>query len=632
MECLQLSCYNLGWDKQADKKDRPRLSHLGEGERVRLIRVLLMFLLILLAPACAAGSRGLPETEYFFKTPADFKETSFVFDLTGEGASEVTVAVTFTPEPVRETRLVVRGADGCMLYSLALTGACPEMMALTSLREVNSRELLFAWRVEGSGGFLGYVLLGHSPAGFGELLREEGLAHGAVSLSGGALEQTAARYGPDSPNSMPAAMEKTCRLWDGTGFAASTATQLRDMRYSYDSRLERDTIAAMPANIEEIITRKALEMDVPPVLVKAIAMVETGGRHYNSDGTVVTGSSGEIGLMQVLPNPLVFTPEEREKLKDVEFNIETGIKTLIEKKMYSGLVRPVFVEPGYPGRINMSDNILESWYFAIWSYNGWTQVNNPGYPGVSNTYQDKVIKYVKSYGANMEGVPRYLFTEELPPAGKTFSLPGKNSGGLMPLEPGAKARVVNASQLNVREKPGTVYGLGKDEVRVLKTLLEGEEVVLLEGPYTNTRSRWYLVAPSGNEGGWQGWAAATYKYDANRLLFVDYLIKEKSFSGIEWPSQVNITDYRKVWNVRFNRRVDRSSINSGSIYVIDGNGRGVDVKVTVGDTDNTVQVVPQVDYRFGETYYLYITENVCSLDGKNLTRPVRMKFTVKPPL
>jgi len=603
---------------------------------VRLIRVSLMLLLLLigagaflLTPACAAGSRGLPETEYIFKTPADFKETSFVFDLTGEGASEVTVAVTFTPEPVRETRLVVRGADGSTLYSLTLTGACPEMMALTSLREVSSRELLFAWRVEGSGGFLGYVLLGHSPAGFGELLREEGLAHGAVSLSGGALEQTAVLYGPDSPNSMPAALEKTFLLWDGKEFAVCTITQVQDIRYNSDSRLGQGMIAAIPADIEEVITRKALEMDVPPVLVKAIAMVETGGRHYNSDGTVITGFSGEIGLMQILPNPLVFTPEEIERLKDIDFNIETGIKTLIEKKMYSGLVRPVFVEPGCPGLINMHDNILESWYFAIWSYNGWAQVNNPGCPGISNTYQDKVIRYVKSYGANMEGVPRYLFTEELPPAGKTFSLPGKNDGGITPLELGAKARVVNASRLNVREKPGTVYGLGKDEVRVLRTLPEGEELVLLEGPYTNTRSRWYLVAPSGNEGDWRGWVAATYKYDANRLLFIDYLIKEKSFSGLEWPSQDNITDCRKIWNIKFNYVVDRSSINTRNIYVTDGNGQGVDVKVTVGDVGDTVKVIPQADYRLGETYYLYITENVCSLDGKNLARPVRMKFVIR---
>lgn len=468
------------------------------------------------------------------------------------------------------------------------------------------------------------MLLGYDCGRFEELLRIEGLNHGTLTVSGNALVQRKAFYVPGAPNCSPAGFKTVEWFWNGEDFVVRPKAWERNFVYK-----SFNTGGAMPAEIDELITRKALEMDVPPVLVKAIAMVETGGRHYNDDGTVKTGPCGEIGLMQVLPDPNIFTPEEIERLKDPEFNMEYGIKTLVAKKMYGGYVTPVFIEPGDEDVINMDDNILETWYFAIWAYNGRVQANNPGYAGEGNTYQDRVIRYVRNLGADIEAVSAGSFTGYMPRAGECFPLPGRHCGGLLPLIPGTKATVCNASRLNVREKPAVVYGIAGEEVTVTGSMPEGEDVEVLEGPYTGTRCRWYRIRRSN---GGEGWAAGAYRYDPGKLAFRYYLnpgIPLRGGAGGEAPriwEFKTTTGVNRAWTVKFNMPVDPGTINDDNIKVMAADGSSVAVRVTAGAGGGTALVAPLTPYDKGREYYLYIGTGVKSLNGKMLKKPVVMRF------
>jgi hypothetical protein len=498
---------------------------------------------------------------------------------------------------------------------LAIEAAAPEKLAVMSLREEGYRELLFAWRVRGSGGYLGYILLDCGSEGVVELLRQDSLAGGSLNLEEGVFGHTRSIHGDDQPLTLPIAREETRWEWDGRQFISHTVPEHIQKPLLYGAN------SSMSGEIRDKLRVKALEMNVPPVLVEAVAMVETGGRHYKTDGSVITGAAGEIGIMQVMPNPYTFTPQEIEKLKELDYNIETGIRILIDKKMYSGLVTPIFVEPGDHGTINMDDNILETWYFTLWAYNGWVNANNPSCAGEGATYQDKVFNQMIALGSKVERLPAGQFGKDLPIAGELFPLPGKNYNGVALPGYDVLARV-DTGTLNVREKPGTVFGPEKAGTKITGVLKEGQEVVPLEGPYTNTRARWYRVwLPDGDI---IGWVAAVYKVNPNTLSFTDYLIPAGRSTSINWPAPKDTVTVYKPWTIKFNFELDESSVHGQTVFIMDKRGNKVPVSYKVNG--DTILVAPAVAYLPGNEYCLYITGSVRSKDRIFLQSPVRMSF------
>lgn len=57
----------------------------------------------------------------------------------------------------------------------------------------------------------------------------------------------------------------------------------------------------MSAQIESLISQYAGAAGVPPEVAIAVARIESGANQYNSNGSLVTGSSGEIGIFQLMP-------------------------------------------------------------------------------------------------------------------------------------------------------------------------------------------------------------------------------------------------------------------------------------------------------------------------------------------
>jgi len=129
----------------------------------------------------------------------------------------------------------------------------------------------------------------------------------------------------------------------------------------------------------------ANKYNIPPVLLKSIAWMESGWGQYKPvtatqplpnqpwDGT-------GIGIMQITPSALnPYTPEIIERLKtDIDYNIEEGCKILNQKWR------------AYPKIGDGDRNVLENWYFAAWGYNNWAAMNNPNVI-TGNAYQDSIF-------------------------------------------------------------------------------------------------------------------------------------------------------------------------------------------------------------------------------------------------
>ncbi|MDM5212986.1 Ig-like domain-containing protein [Peribacillus sp. NJ4] len=147
-------------------------------------------------------------------------------------------------------------------------------------------------------------------------------------------------------------------------------------------------------HINCLLTNAALDAEIPPEVVKAVARKESDFLQFIEDKPNIT-SDGGIGIMQVTDIPQGYADEEKliykEKLKyDITFNIEEGVKILSKKFDYGRL-------PKIQGAGRQE---IENWYFPIMAYNGTKSINGPVYQsdGTKNTkaYQEIVFSYIEN--------------------------------------------------------------------------------------------------------------------------------------------------------------------------------------------------------------------------------------------
>lgn len=160
------------------------------------------------------------------------------------------------------------------------------------------------------------------------------------------------------------------------------------------------------SEINEMLTESAIENNIPPEIVKAIAFKESQWSQWkDKEGKIPNVSEdGGIGIMQVTDARF-----DQEKLKtDIQYNIDKGIQILNEKW-----------ELGRRGVIpTVNDNsrdIIEHWYFVVLAYNGVVEVNSPVYKkdGTRNrkAYQEEVFAIIEEFndGIKLVDLP---FTRE----------------------------------------------------------------------------------------------------------------------------------------------------------------------------------------------------------------------------
>ncbi|MEH6996249.1 transglycosylase SLT domain-containing protein [Neobacillus drentensis] len=147
--------------------------------------------------------------------------------------------------------------------------------------------------------------------------------------------------------------------------------------------------------INRMLTEEAFEKGIPPEIVKAVAVQESGWRQFDEKGEPLNINGG-IGIMQITNAP----GYDQDQLKtNIEYNIKAGVEILNQKFSNFDAILPKLND--------MDRDVLENWYFALLAYNGKKQVNSPTMQddGSINTgaYQEKVYGKVDYYN-NFMGV------------------------------------------------------------------------------------------------------------------------------------------------------------------------------------------------------------------------------------
>ncbi|WP_409296003.1 transglycosylase SLT domain-containing protein [Peribacillus sp. SCS-26] len=164
-----------------------------------------------------------------------------------------------------------------------------------------------------------------------------------------------------------------------SGFTAAEKAKLKTKREKLMKPLR-----LTPKEVKTKLTKKALNMGVPPEIVKAIAFTENSSfRQFTENGDVYKSPDNGYGITQLTPPSVTDKSYDWDRVKyDIDYNIESGIDLLVNKWNYSGTVIPE-VNRHVP-------MVLEDWYFTLMAYNGIAKRNNPNDSPVESTYQMKV--------------------------------------------------------------------------------------------------------------------------------------------------------------------------------------------------------------------------------------------------
>ncbi|RSK28679.1 hypothetical protein EJF36_18395 [Bacillus sp. HMF5848] len=117
---------------------------------------------------------------------------------------------------------------------------------------------------------------------------------------------------------------------------------------------------------KELLHAAALKYNIPPEIIKALAYVETGMKHFNEQGELIVSEDGRIGMMQVPASTLTeaesraISIDSQMLATDINYNIDIAAK-LLNLKWESGTL---------PTIANQNKNTIEHWYFVLMSYNG----------------------------------------------------------------------------------------------------------------------------------------------------------------------------------------------------------------------------------------------------------------------
>ena len=262
--------------------------------------------------------------------------------------------------------------------------------------------------------------------------------------------------------------------------------------------------------VEEMIDEVALKRAIPSVILKAIARTESLYEHFNSNGSPkINGSS--VGLMQVSNRNGGYN---QEKLKyDVVYNIEAGADMLLNKWSMSSYQNVSCVG-------NMDPNILENWYFALWAYNGWSQINNPNVLSYArrNTYQQTIYNIVeKEYGQKINNIDfSYLPKSGNPSRSLVVPTPAyTNSANIILYEVGdyVKTDGVRGSY-QLRDVPAGKY---------IHELGDGQLCMITDGPVLQNGYYWYKVTVNEKKEGWieRNWLLRTGDIEHGMYVFDD---------------------------------------------------------------------------------------------------------------
>lgn len=122
---------------------------------------------------------------------------------------------------------------------------------------------------------------------------------------------------------------------------------------------------------------------------------------------------------------------------------------------------------------------------------------------------------------------------------------------------------------------------------------------------------------------------STIKFLVLAVLFT--LMSTAAFAATEdfkeLPSKSEIS-INKPWTVKVNLDLDKSTINNTNVMVKNSEGNSLKVTVYPGKDSKSIVIYPQVGgYIPGAKYSLELGTGIRSIDGKKMSKPLKMSFT-----
>ena len=99
-----------------------------------------------------------------------------------------------------------------------------------------------------------------------------------------------------------------------------------------------------------------------------------------------------------------------------------------------------------------------------------------------------------------------------------------------------------------------------------------------------------------------------------------------------WSRDIKQVDATKIWNVKFNAKVERKALYNNSIYVTDDStGAVIPTTLMIGNDGQSINVVPANPYDRSKYYTLWVSKEIKghTINNQFLTQPTKLTFTVK---
>lgn len=373
----------------------------------------------------------------------------------------------------------------------------------------NKLEIVVSKKSTDTSGELSYSIYEYKDGSINEIKTYSGIYKGIIQVIDNVLIQTSPIYNSSDSNAEPSSLEKKYyTLKDGS----LSLVKSEVMANKRSNIVQSGTYYKNPSKneIEKIIKHVAYEKGIPSVILEAIAWTESNGIDYDNNNTAnwrqfTNGSplisyDGGIGIMQVTSYDSTDTDYVNRLKYDIEFNIREGARILLSKwarGFSSGTDKIPQVGNGQP-------TLLEHWYYAIWAYNGYSNINNPVNCAENNSipYQKKVVGFVNNiFSTPMIDLYEYnssLFQLNVLPTENILEVTNAHSGDIKQKNTGIKYVVASSGQNSLSIK--------NDSWATIGSFNQGDIVEISKGPlYYNGYFRYYVKGTSK-----EGWVAGNY--------------------------------------------------------------------------------------------------------------------------
>jgi hypothetical protein len=127
----------------------------------------------------------------------------------------------------------------------------------------------------------------------------------------------------------------------------------------------------------------------------------------------------------------------------------------------------------------------------------------------------------------------------------------------------------------------------------------------------------------------ESWEPIDGEIDAKNGTILVELNHLSKYAVLEKKKEIPEVMPNKEWKILFNKKVDKTTINSENIMILDSQGNSKAVRLEYDDVKKSVKVIPVGYYEKGKIYYLCIKNNLLSKNKVKLNKEINYMFKVK---